>query len=297
MGHMYGFVKTSRYRVQRAVPMRRALSLLELLVVIGVIALLIGMLVPSLKRTMVLTRSTVCKTRLHQLGNALTMYRHENDGWLPMDAPPVRNPNGPQAASAQEAWFLKLFPMYVPDLTVLTCPDDPYRFRFAQSQQHANNPFVADFASYGINSFIMAAGGGFLGNLDRHQPTRPLDTILVADLGPDEIGPMAGSLRPYPVQGPLRNGAHLSWDDRYDPYTDPSPQPWITVRHGEGINVLTITSGVRAARTVETVRTLIRPFYTQCAQGGCTLCNDLRVYHYSFARSKLFWWTGPVPSP
>ncbi|KPK78920.1 MAG: hypothetical protein AMJ81_14380 [Phycisphaerae bacterium SM23_33] len=56
-----------------------AFTLVELLVVIGIIALLITMLMPSLRRARELTRSTLCKTQLGGLVRANQLYAAEND--------------------------------------------------------------------------------------------------------------------------------------------------------------------------------------------------------------------------
>src|SRR4051812_46446731 len=70
----------------RPVPRGRALSpaftLVELLVVIGIIALLIGILLPSLARAREHAKSTVCISNLRQLGNALVMYTNDNRGYV-----------------------------------------------------------------------------------------------------------------------------------------------------------------------------------------------------------------------
>ncbi len=278
------------YACGRSALRRRAATLIELLVVMAMIGLLISILIPSLKQSMQLARATVCMHNLRDIGYSLRLYGVENDGWLPA----VTRPDlGIEAIRTSGSWFVKLYPTYLPDPLVLTCPEDPFGYRMAKAGGRLSDPSVADYPSYGINSFVVASGGGFLADVDRHQPTRPLDTILVADLGPDDA---LGTPDARGVIGPVRNASLLAWDDGFDPLTGRSSQPWVTKRHPGGIHVLTLAGGVREARTSDMMRRPISRFYENCAAGGCTFCNHLRLIHYSFARDHLYWWTGPVPS-
>jgi type II secretory pathway pseudopilin PulG len=60
----------------------RAFSLVELLVVIGVIALLIAMLMPALHKARVQSRAITCRSQLHTIGQAMMIYANDNRGWL-----------------------------------------------------------------------------------------------------------------------------------------------------------------------------------------------------------------------
>jgi prepilin-type N-terminal cleavage/methylation domain-containing protein len=61
----------------------RAFTLVELLVVVAIIALLLGILLPSLNQARELVRSTICKSNLKQLMYANQMYATENRDYLP----------------------------------------------------------------------------------------------------------------------------------------------------------------------------------------------------------------------
>ena len=61
----------------------RAFTLVELLVVIGIIALLIGILLPTLNRARQAANSTACLATLRQIGQACHMYAVANKGSLP----------------------------------------------------------------------------------------------------------------------------------------------------------------------------------------------------------------------
>jgi prepilin-type processing-associated H-X9-DG protein/prepilin-type N-terminal cleavage/methylation domain-containing protein len=70
-------------------------TLIELLVVIGIIAVLIAILIPSLGFARERARSVVCMSNLRQLGSALLQYTNDNNQVLPYedeDSDPKRQP-------------------------------------------------------------------------------------------------------------------------------------------------------------------------------------------------------------
>jgi len=59
---------------------RRGFTLIELLVVIAIIALLMAILLPSLKKARDQARAIVCQSNLSQWGKMFYLYAHDNDG-------------------------------------------------------------------------------------------------------------------------------------------------------------------------------------------------------------------------
>ncbi len=72
----------------------KAFTLLELLVVIGIIAILAALILPALSRARHHSRSTVCSSKLHNIGTGLAMYADDYDGYMPPSRmPKIDNKN------------------------------------------------------------------------------------------------------------------------------------------------------------------------------------------------------------
>lgn len=89
---------------------RLGFTLIELLVVIAIIAIMAGMLLPSLGRAKEAAKRISCVNQLRQLGISTTMYAGDNGGEFP-------------DRSATNRWCDRLLPIYR-SVKLLTCPSD-----------------------------------------------------------------------------------------------------------------------------------------------------------------------------
>ena len=100
---------------------RPGFSLVEILVVIGIITILLAIIIPVVSKARESSKRTACSSNLRQLGQAMYMYAEANRGFLPNGNPPLDwfNYDGANA-------IMVIFNRdYVKAPGVFRCPGDP----------------------------------------------------------------------------------------------------------------------------------------------------------------------------
>ena len=195
--------------------LRRAFTLVELLVVIGIIAILAALLLPVLARARDKARATQCAANLRQWGLAMRLYADDNGDSLPRRGQGVQTLN---LITRPDDWFNAL-PNYfhalsfqqlvaanqkpaAGDHNVFVCPD-------------AVDPGATYFLSYGMNMNLSTW------NL-------PLPTKFTDVVQPNYVVAMADAPGPYAS-------------------TYPSAQAYsVIARHARRVNLLFLSGQVQS---------------------------------------------------
>ena len=98
---------------------RRGFTLVELLVVIGIVAVLVALLLPALNKARIQARTVACASNLRQMSMAYSMYLSENHGKAPAYALSTRT------GFFDGFWMKILSPYHQNVQHVRVCPETP----------------------------------------------------------------------------------------------------------------------------------------------------------------------------
>lgn len=218
---------------------RNAFTLVELLVVIGIIALLISILLPALNKARAAASAVACASNMRQVGLMFRMYTNENKERLPPGAyQPATSTNGnwtwhdymdryltgaKLTEGQKDADFSngahKLLPR------VLQCPADQAQPDYLTYKVVRNRAFNAQGVNGSRGPFTVLAGPTSLDHYNRRASSKTMssvasDTILLmewsdgarfnADLPTSPYGTTAGAAKEWPsqqVMGPWFGGS------------------------------------------------------------------------------------------
>jgi prepilin-type N-terminal cleavage/methylation domain-containing protein len=164
---------------------KHAFSLTELLVVIAVIAILAGLLLPTISRTKEKARRTACISNLRQINLGLRMYADDSSDTAP------RTPGTETDPGLNWSGYKKLMNDSGGVSTndrIFACPADTFFYNLAENFQYVPHGFhteaVGDFSSYGFNGGNARTNSNAPGIAGRSITSikDPVKTVLVAEV-------------------------------------------------------------------------------------------------------------------
>jgi len=120
-------------------------TLMELLVVIAIIALLLGILLPSLNRTRQQAKKIECLSNMRQMGIALQAYLIDSENHLPPSSCYLSDPN---------QYWLKILTRYTGEKLLFRCPSDETRNFVNWNLLFNEQPENLRWSSFALNGLL-----------------------------------------------------------------------------------------------------------------------------------------------
>ena len=123
---------------------RRGFTLIELLVVIAIIAVLMGVLLPSLNRARQQARKIACLSNMRQMGMAVSAYLTDADYRLPPSSCHIDDPN--------DHW-LRILTGYAREQLLFRCPGDTAK-DFVDWDKPLDEQAEVRYSSFAVNALL-----------------------------------------------------------------------------------------------------------------------------------------------
>ena len=187
--------------------LRTGFTLIELLVVISIIAILMGILLPSLNRARQQAKKIACLSNMRQMGIATQTYVIDSDYRLPPSSCHITDPN---------KYWLRILSKYTRESLLFNCPCDTKKelvdWNIPLSEQTDKR-----LSSFAVNALLDPVQYRYSGSTNRYNNInsikRPMYCIWISEAPDTEQFNLADHIHPEQWEGSLEYAKRfIAWD-------------------------------------------------------------------------------------
>lgn len=185
----------------------RGFTLIELLVVIAIIALLLGVLLPSLGRAREQARKIACLSNMRQMGVAVSAYLLDSDYRLPPSSCHCEDPNG--------HWF-RILSGYTREQLLFQCPSDKGKDFVDWNKPLADQDDMR-YSSFAVNALLDPVHYRYGARINRYNDVtkirHPMCCIWISEAPDTESFNLADHIHPETWEGAIEYAKRfIAWD-------------------------------------------------------------------------------------
>ncbi len=209
---------------------RSAFTIVEILVVISIVAILMSLILPSLKQAREVAQTAICKSRIRTMYLAIESYRLDNKDWYPVSSLTVDTywPGDYTFMPQIDPYLGIITKNGVPQVAHLgikssprtnftMCPSSTFQpnMTLTEARLHAFDAANNRFCNYWINARFGVDGTSAASAPTKTPPGRPSTTILMGELATllaGRFGASSTGIAPVRYYHPLESTHYLMAD-------------------------------------------------------------------------------------
>lgn len=185
----------------------KGFTLIELLVVIAIIALLLGILLPSLKKVKEHARKLLCTSNMRQMGISVQTYIIDSENRLPPSSCHITNP---------DQYWLRVLSKHTGEQLLFHCPSDKSK-NFVDWDRPLSEQKDKRYSSFAVNALLDPVCFRYSGSINRYNRIdkvhRPMNCIWISEAPDTESFQLADHIHPETWEGSVEYAkTFIAWD-------------------------------------------------------------------------------------